>query len=107
MRYMFEEDPADEIPDDDPPTSDDEYGLLLLSSPAFSLRAFNLSRKAEGVLPSLPPTPLFSERMCPPPPPPESISDEEEEGRADDDDVVVVTVVGSMEARPLSMYLRK
>ena len=68
-------------------------------------------RNADGVLPSPPLTPLFSERMWAllpppmpplPPPPPDNMSDEDEEGRTDDDDVV-----GSMEARPLSMYLRK
>ena len=58
MRYMLEEedaeDPAEEMPDEvewptitsDP--EDDEQGLLLLSSPAFSLRAFNLLRMGEN-----------------------------------------------------------
>ena len=56
MRYMFEEedaeDPAEEMPDEEWPTTtsdpDDEQGLLLLSSPAFSLRAFNLLRMGEN-----------------------------------------------------------
>ena len=65
--------------------------------------------KAEGVFPSPPwppPTPLLSDRMLWLPVPWESMSDCDPEtvGR---DDPETVAVDGSMEASPLSMYLRK